>query len=36
MTKKSVVMGTLGFIGLIAGFIATNFEKIKQLIEGLL
>lgn len=36
MTKKSVVMVILGFIGLIAGFIATNIDKIKQLIEGLL
>ena len=36
MTKKTIVMTILGLIGLIAGFIATNIDKIKQLIEGLL
>lgn len=36
MTKKTIVMTILGLIGLAAGFIATNIEQIKKLIEGLL
>lgn len=36
MTKKTIAMTILGLIGLAAGFIATNIEQIKKLIEGLL
>ncbi len=34
--KKAIIGAILGVIGLLASFIATNIDKIKDIIGGLL